>query len=184
MRVPMPLKIQDQRAAEMAVRLLAGEDSSIVEELANRLLCHTECTPVSDGADDARVCEPVDHSGKRCIHLIRLHDCVADQPSFRAVTVEPPPVHDCLPRDAVASKARQSHVRGAGDNPFLARRQSHVSVRCGQYVVHHKKMLAPTANGKAVDRRDAGLFGRRPHRLVRRQIRTRQAAQPLVLKAQ
>src|SRR5215510_8643793 len=112
LRVPMPLEIQDQRGAEMAVCLLAGEDSSIVEELANRFLCHTECTPVSDGADDVPVCEPVNHSGKRCIHLIRLHDCVADQPSFRAVTVEPPPEHDCLPCDAVTGKALQSHVRG------------------------------------------------------------------------
>src|SRR4051812_399306 len=101
----MALEVADERRREVAIGLLARINGEIVAEHVERLLGDADGAAVAGRADHARAGEPRHHALDAFIHRAGLDDLVADQPSFRAVAVEPTFVLDGLARDAIAGEA-------------------------------------------------------------------------------
>ena len=76
----------------------------------------------------------------------------------RRAGLELEPRQDRLPRQPVADEARQPQVRGAGDDPLLARGQVEPAAARGDHVVDHVQQLAGAADRVGLDRRDPELL--------------------------
>src|SRR5579859_2593480 len=112
MRVPLAFEIGDQRRAEMAIGLVARVGGKILAEQVERLLADAQRAAICGGADRARTGQPRDDAIERAVHLGRRGDLVANEPTLRAVAIEPALVLDRLPGDAVAGKARHAQIGG------------------------------------------------------------------------
>src|ERR1700691_2249079 len=119
MRVPLPLKIADQRRTVVAIGLIPGVSREIFAEGVERLFADTDGAAVRDRADGAGAGQSGDHLVERAVHLLGSCDLVADQSAFRAVAGKLALVLDRLPRDAVAGEARHAQICGARNDALL-----------------------------------------------------------------
>ena len=119
----MLLQVRDERRAEVAVRLLAAERRHVPAEQVERLRADPQRAPVARRVDEPGVGQRRDPGGDRGVHLARLHDLVDQQVAVRRPRLELEPGEDRLAREAVADRARQPQVGGAGEDPLLPRGQ-------------------------------------------------------------
>src|SRR5215213_4397339 len=121
--IPVLLEIADQRRAEVAVGLLAGEGGHVLPEDVKRLLSDANRAAIGRGVDQARAGQRLGARVERLVHRVGLDDFVAEQLGWRDSGLELPAREDCLPGEPVADRARQAQRGGAGDDPLLAGRQ-------------------------------------------------------------
>ena len=85
LRIPVPLKIGDERGAEVAKGLLAGVDGAIAAEKIERLLADAERSAIAERAHWTCARQAGYDALYRGIHSGGRRDLVADEPAFRAV---------------------------------------------------------------------------------------------------
>src|SRR3954451_14960998 len=154
----------------MAIGLLARVDRKVRAEHVERLLGDAECAPVARRAHHTRIRQSRDHTFYRRIHGAGFHDLIADETAFGTVAFDPALILDGLARYAISCEPRHTHVRGAGDDALLARRERQKSVARSEYVIHHKQRLAMAANGKSLHRGNPWLLDRPAAELVGRSV--------------
>src|SRR5262245_61405071 len=142
MRVPVPLEIGDEGRAETAIGLVARIGAGIAAEEIERLLPDAERAPVADGADRARIGEPLDYAIDGRVHGVARRDLVADQTAVRAVADELALVLNRLARNTVAGEARHAQIREARDDALLAGRQRQEGIIGRKHVIDREQDLA------------------------------------------
>src|SRR5262245_1780507 len=183
LRVPIMLKIGNEPAAEMTVSLLPCVRGQIPAEEVERLLPNAKLTAVADEAHDPRARKAFDDLCKSGVHFLRRDDLVADQAALRTVAVNPAAVHDGLAGKPIAKEPRQTQVRHAGNNSFLAGGQREIGTSFGQHVVHRKQMLTAATGREGIDHGNPRLLDSGALKLVGRGIGPRYSAKDLVFVA-
>ena len=118
MGAPVLLEVADQRRAEVADRLLAAVRRHVLAEDVERLLADPQRAPVGDAADRARRWRG--RAARRSIAASISPGATISSASSSGCELAAG--EDRLARAAVADEARQAQVRGAGDDPLVARR--------------------------------------------------------------